>query len=69
MMMNQDMREEYDDILRRLLDAIPGEVIGRFTTPELKLLLQGLGEVDARTILLPAVRDTLSQYRELPTDY
>ena len=67
-MLTADDREEYDDLLRKLIAHIPGEVIGRLTTDELSLLLQGLSEVAPSTILMPAFRDHLSQYRDLPTN-
>jgi hypothetical protein len=67
-MMNDDMREEYGDILRRVLDAIPPEVFEVLTDRELLLFFQGLGEIDPRTILLPAVKEAITQYRPIPVE-
>lgn len=66
--MNNDMREEYDDLLRKILEMVPGKIWESLTQNELSLLLQGLGEVDARTILLPAFKETITQYRPIPVE-
>jgi hypothetical protein len=66
MMMNDDMREEYRDILLRLLDSIPGEVIEKLTNEELNLLLRGIKELDPRAILHPGLSGVISQYRRVP---
>lgn len=66
-MLTGDDREKYDDLLSKLLDTIPGEVIGRLSTDEITLLLQGLSEIAPSTYLVPAFRDLILQYRNLPT--
>lgn len=68
MMMNDDMREEYADILTRVLDAIPAEVFEGMTDNELLLFFQGLSEVNPNTILLPAMKVAITQYRSIPVE-
>lgn len=68
MMMNNDMTEEYRDILTRLLEWLPQNAIMGLSDDELKLLLQGLSELDSRTVLLPAFREAITQYRPVPIE-
>lgn len=68
MMMNDAMREEYRDILTRLLEWLPRNAITGLSADELELLLQGLGELDPRTVLLPAFREAITQYRPIPVE-
>lgn len=68
-MLTGDDREKYSDLLGKLIDLIPGEAIGRLSTDELSLLMQGLTEVAPSTYLVPAFHNHISQYRDIPENW
>lgn len=66
MMMNPRMTKEYELILSNLLATIPPANWKALTQEQVSLLLQGLSELDARTVLMPTITETILQHRPIP---
>ncbi len=66
--LGDDAREEFSDILGKLLDKIPTEAWNKLSADDVDLLIQGISEINPSTILVPIVVDLVLENTPFKVD-